>query len=432
MNNRYSYHIQPENGWGNDPNGLIYFKGRYHYFYQNNPLATNNSRIYWGHVSSTDLIHWQREEMALAPETEYDQDGCFSGSAIVVDGKLYLMYTGHKNLPENYSETQCLAVSSDGITFEKIDEPIISTPPANNTHRFRDPKVWRNGDRFCALIGGENVEGFGQVHLYQSIAIAGPWQFVKTIAKAQLDEGTMWECPDYFTLDNQGMLLISPKGLGTADKGGFNSLYAINKSPNVQEADFSDFKILDKGTDFYAATTFFDPIKQRRLMVAWFGLPGEQEKEVGYHQVGALTMTRELKIEGDQLLTPPIEEYEELRQTEVTFSDEMKLSGSSELLFTPQEYFELKLKGDQGGYIVSYQNHQLQLTICDKLRNRIKTIAISEIKELRLFIDQGLTELYINEGEKVFTNKCELGNNLFVQAENILEGKAYLLAPIFS
>lgn len=91
---RQCYHFMGETGWINDPNGLIYFRGKYHYFYQHNPFNGFWDSMYWGHAVSDDLIHWEYLPLALAPSEYYDnhlKGGCFSGSAIEHDGKLYLV-----------------------------------------------------------------------------------------------------------------------------------------------------------------------------------------------------------------------------------------------------------------------------------------------------------------------------------------------------
>ena len=94
---RQNYHFMAQQGWINDPNGLIYFKGKYHFFYQYNPYDAYWGAMHWGHAISDDMVHWEYLPIALAPSESYDnhkEGGCFSGSAIEHEGKLYLLYTG--------------------------------------------------------------------------------------------------------------------------------------------------------------------------------------------------------------------------------------------------------------------------------------------------------------------------------------------------
>ena len=114
------YHITPAKGLLNDPNGLIQFNGVYHVFYQWNQNGTTHTTKSWGHVTSDDMIRWVDQPVALEPNEWFDKDGCYSGSAISFKDELYLFYTGNVRNEKNERESyQCLAVSKDGIYFEK-------------------------------------------------------------------------------------------------------------------------------------------------------------------------------------------------------------------------------------------------------------------------------------------------------------------------
>lgn len=126
------YHLAARAGWMNDPNGLVWFDGWYHVFYQHHPYSTKWGPMHWGHARSKDLIHWEHLPVALAPEGPADKDGCFSGSAVVDGDTLALIYTGHKfhgsaDTDDNLYQVQCLATSRDGIHFERHGM-VIDTP----------------------------------------------------------------------------------------------------------------------------------------------------------------------------------------------------------------------------------------------------------------------------------------------------------------
>ena len=115
------FHISPKKGLLNDPNGLIFYKEEYHVFYQYNPTSCEHKNKHWAHLKSKNLVDWEELPIALSPTDWFDKDGCYSGSSIEKDGKLYLIYTGNvKNngVRESY---QCLAVSEDGINFKNLD-----------------------------------------------------------------------------------------------------------------------------------------------------------------------------------------------------------------------------------------------------------------------------------------------------------------------
>jgi len=111
MNIRFDCHFEPEQGWMNDPNGLCHFGGRYHAFFQYNPHAPHWGTMHWGHAASEDLVHWRQAETALFPDMDYENEGgCFSGSALEVDGELHLFYTA---VSREKGQTQAAARSRD-------------------------------------------------------------------------------------------------------------------------------------------------------------------------------------------------------------------------------------------------------------------------------------------------------------------------------
>lgn len=150
------FHIAPRVGWCNDPNGFAYAGGKYHLFYQYYPYEPKWGPMHWAHVTSKDLVHWQRQPVALFPDHPYDADGCFSGSGIEKDGKLYLLYTGHVDLlkkpgqPDRI-ETQALAVSVDGVHFEKSEKnPVITLPESVSTGEDHHSAIRRYGSTMAA------------------------------------------------------------------------------------------------------------------------------------------------------------------------------------------------------------------------------------------------------------------------------------------
>ena len=133
------YHYKPSKGWMNDPNGLVYFKGYYHAFYQHAPHHPIpwQEPMHWGHARTKDFLHWEELPVALTPGDPYDGGGCWSGTAIVKDDKLYLFYAAITAV-----STIAVAVSEDGIHFEKYEgNPVIDTFPPEGGPDFRDPAV---------------------------------------------------------------------------------------------------------------------------------------------------------------------------------------------------------------------------------------------------------------------------------------------------
>ena len=128
VNDRYKqkYHANVPSGWANDPNGMIYFDGKIHFFFQHYPYDSRWGTMHWGHFTSDDFIKWEEQPIALRPDQDYEVIcGCCSGNTIEKDGRLYLMYTAAQ--PER--QRQCMAVSTDGIHFTT---PASSESPVTN------------------------------------------------------------------------------------------------------------------------------------------------------------------------------------------------------------------------------------------------------------------------------------------------------------
>lgn len=208
------WHPAPVTGLMNDPNGFIWFAGRYHLFYQWNPLGCDHRYKCWGHWSSADLVHWQHEPMALMPDEEYDRNGCYSGSAVDNNGVLTLCYTGNVKFDDGgRTAWQCLAVQNDDGTFAKLG-PVLPLPDGYTGH-VRDPKVWWHDGLWYMVLGAQDRQQRGKVLLFTS-ADLHTWASCGEIAghgvNGLTDAGYMWECPDLFELDGTHVLICCPQG----------------------------------------------------------------------------------------------------------------------------------------------------------------------------------------------------------------------------
>ncbi|WP_225048299.1 glycoside hydrolase family 32 protein [Lacticaseibacillus kribbianus] len=306
---RPALHFAAPVGWLNDPNGFVFFRGQYHLFYQANPFDSQWGTVYWGHAVSDDLLHWRDLPLALAPDQPYDVGGCFSGTAIVVGERLYVMYTG--NLPGR--QVQCLAYSDDGVTFTKVAQnPVIDTPqvPAGvSTQDFRDPKVFRRGDHYGVLIASATAAGRGVVLLYESPDLIH-WTYRSRFFEADARQGRLFECPDFFTLDGHDVLLVST--LGTVQEPhrylGHNAVMALVGHVDWDAGRFvaETESELDGGFDFYAPETAPDA-SGRRFLIGWAQLPGRSmpTHELGHGWASCLTVPRTLSVVAGHLRQAP-------------------------------------------------------------------------------------------------------------------------------
>lgn len=311
------YHFTPPFGWMNDPNGLIFYKGQYHLFYQHNPYATHWARMHWGHAASRDLLDWTDLPVALAPSEIYDLatfGGCYSGSAWDAGDELILLYTGCVRRGEEEIQTQNIARSKDGLRFTKDEgNPVIVNPPPGGSMHFRDPKIWRQGEYFYAVLC-TSMAGRGCVVLYRGVDLSN-WAYRGVLLEAKEGEGWMWECPDFFPLDGQYVLTVSAMAAGDET----NLWFAGSFDEKTERFIPHTRGKLDWGRDFYAAQTLLDD-KNRRVLIPWAAQRSLREnvpadaptKESGF--CGQLGLPRALHLDtGGQLRFQPIEEMQTLR-----------------------------------------------------------------------------------------------------------------------
>ena len=294
-------HIAPKRGWINDPNGFAYFQGRYHIYCQYNPHDTKWGPMHWLHFASDDLLHFEELSEVMKPDQPYDHEfGCFSGSAIEKDGKLYVLYTGA--VAEH--QRQCLAISEDGHTFTKYEgNPIIdekNLPEGYLIKDFRDPKVFEKDGMYYVLLAARHKKGYSSILLYRSEDLLH-YEFVSMIKDIHgCQKGGMVECPDLFFDGDRCALLYSlqnPKGFQSA----FPVAYQIGRF-HLPEGRFEPLgpeRALDDGFDCYATQTLQK--EGKTYLIAWqsswdINYPTAPE---GY--VGQLTLVKEVQIEGDRL-----------------------------------------------------------------------------------------------------------------------------------
>jgi len=291
----------------NDPNGPIFYRGRYHMFHQYNPQGATWGNMNWAHATSPDLIHWQHEPIAISPtRSGPDRDGVFSGSVILDNGTPTVIYTGVappasealatlRDAVHTWQETQCLAVAQDEDlrVWKKLAEPVISTPPAGiAVTGFRDPYVWREGDNWM-LILGSGIRGKGGMVLLYASPDLRHWTYLHPLVEGSasdknainpVDTGDMWECPDFFPLGNKHVLLISTEGKVHWKVG----TYADRRFTPEREG------VVDWGA-YYAAKTMLDA-NGNRILWGWITetRPDADLIEAGW--AGAMSLPRILTL----------------------------------------------------------------------------------------------------------------------------------------
>lgn len=430
-----TFHIAAPAGWINDPNGVSYFKGRYHVYFQHHPYSTDWGPMHWGHVSSSDMVTWKREPIAFAPSIEADRDGVFSGSALPSpDGEtLYVYYTGHRwangvNEDEGNDQVQCMATSSDGVSFDK--RGVIVRGPSELPH-FRDPKVWRMGDTWYMVFGACSAQNRGQVWLYTSRDME-EWEFDSILFEDPDPNAYMLECPDFFPLGDKWVLTYCPMGplpAGYANRNGHNAGYVVGTwAPGQPFVQTKEYTLEDWGHNFYAPQSFEAP-DGRRIQYGWMGSfvqPLASQAADGWS--GQLTVPRELTLtDSGQLNAFPIAEIEQLRQDtrelgnlklghneSLTLSEDacaVEIECELDLAATTADRvgFEVHKTADGHHTYVYYDALAGRVGIDSRLSYtgekgyRAATVNGDKLR-LRIFVDRGSVEVFANGGDTALTS----------------------------
>ncbi|MDQ0225807.1 glycoside hydrolase family 32 protein [Metabacillus niabensis] len=434
---RQKFHIEPDTGYLNDPNGFSFYNGRYHLFYQWSPIRYVQPDIWyqgWYHLVSDDLVKWESVGPGLEPDTVFDSHGPYSGSAIVKNEELYLFYTGNTR-DENGIRTPYQMIAKMGVDGEitKLMSPGYSGLVEGYTDHFRDPKVWKENNLYYATVGIQRENKTGACLLLESSDCEN-WQVSGELKTNYNNFGYMWECPDYFELDGNGVLLFSPQGL-KKDGTNFNNIYqtgyCIGKPLDYQSLvyDHDEFQELDLGFDFYATQTMKAP-DGRRILSAWMGLPEIKYPTEVYGHCGCLTILRELTVEKGRLIQKPIQELKKLRKNLESLDKE--LSPENQLKKRIGVTCELQMNITIGsseeiiiGLRADKDNHRkTSLIINSKTREIIldRTLSGESFAEefgttrliaknienkvkLHIFIDQSSIEIFVNGGRYVASSR---------------------------
>ena len=431
---RPAFHLSTRVGWLNDPNGFSYYNGEYHLFYQYHPYDSHWGPMHWGHAVSSDLLHWRYLPAALAPDTDYDRDGCFSGSAVSLDdGRHLLMYTGvvKETQPDGSVrevQRQCIA-TGDGTDYEKYaGNPVLTEadlPEGGSRFDFRDPRIWRTEDgTFRCVIGNCTPDKDGRILLFSS-RDGFEWKFEKTL---------MWECPDFFELDGKQVLLVSPQDMlpqGFEYHNG-NGTVCITGNYDKETDTFTEEtdQAIDYGIDFYAPQTVLAP-DGRRIMIGWM----QNWDTCNLHSpekpwFGQMSLPRELSVKDGRLIQKPIRELEQMRTNKVSYenaavSDVIRLDGvkgrriDMELSLRPAEGEEMYRKfavrfaqNDTCHTAVSFRPHESILKVDRKFSgsrraiiHQRRSLVNSEDGKIRLriILDNFSVEVFVNDGEQVLS-----------------------------
>ncbi len=297
------YHYRPSEGWVNDPNGLVYFDGFYHVFYQHAPHheVPWKEPMHWGHARTKDFLTWEELPVALCPDQNYDKNGCWSGSAIAKDGMLYLFYA---SIGENSEQTVSVAFSKDGIYFEKYkNNPVIDHYPIDGGPDFRDPALcFANGKYYCVMATGHPESKKGRLCLYESEDLFH-WQYNGIMA--EWDDCKYTECPSFLPAED-GNYLLTVSVCPLEQNHYFSVMYGEFNGGKYTVRHTSE---VDKGPDQYAGQVFRDH-KGRNILISW--MPGWRYSGYKAKDIGCMSLPKQLTVKDGKITAYPIEEVRHL------------------------------------------------------------------------------------------------------------------------
>ena len=337
-------HGRPPRGWVNDPNGCSYVDGRYHLFFQHNPDAPFHGGIKWGHVSSTDLVHWEPEPIALVNRPgEPDAYGCWTGCVVEDAGIPTAVYSA---VADGSHRTDVLLARSDRQmrVWRQTSEPAARTPEDPAISHVRDPFVFEvDGSRY-AIQGAGHTEGRPRILVYGCDDLSS-WTELGTLLSgddpvaAAVAPANIWECPNLVRFGDRWVLILSmwQQTAGRFSLTGVRYLVGdLALGPDGPRFTPGSGGSLDRGPCFYAPQVL--RLDGRTLLWAWSwerGRAREDIKKAGW--AGALTFCRELTLTGDVLASRPAPELEQLRREPLTLAED----GS-----VPAAAFDIELSPD--------------------------------------------------------------------------------------
>ena len=418
---RSAYHHTPERGWMNDPNGLFFKDGVWHLYYQYNPYGSMWGNMHWAHSTSTDLVHWQKQPIALAPDA---WGTMFSGSCVVDHnntagfGKdaIISVYTTSRPTPFGGDvQAQCIAYSNDGgKTFTKyVGNPVLTDEKKD----FRDPHVfWNDEAGFWNMILAAGQE----MQIYSSTNLKD-WKYESSFGHEYGNHGGVWECPDLMKMKVKGtdkekwMLIcnINPGG----PFGGSATQYFIGQFDGHKftcEDEPNETKWMDYGKDHYATVTFDNAPDGRRCAIAWMSNWQYANQVPTMQYRSANSIVRDLGLfeyKGETYCSVlPAKEMSAVRGAKVSAPTE-----ACEIVVDLKSDAQITLRNAKGERVVMTYDDAEETFDMDRRRSGnvsfsdafpvvTSTPTYGKVRQLRIFVDRSSIEAFDSDGKMVMTN----------------------------
>ena len=427
---RPHFHIAPPTGLMNDPNGLIFDGENYHLFYQWFPFDAIHGMKHWKHLITKDFQHYQSAD-DLIPCELFESHGCYSGGALKVGDKLAMFYTGNTRRPSDNQRVpyQNLAIFNlNGKLLSK--RPLIENAPEGYTEHVRDPKPYFTEDGKIRFICGAQRENLtGTAIIFEMDNLEGTPRLLGELSLPAFDNTNvfMWECPDLLKLGDKDVFIWSPQGKvreAHQFQNNYHATYAVGKLTDLTfEAEY--IGELDQGFDFYAPQTFAGLDNQTHaVLFGWIGLPDLTYPTDKFKWHSALTLPRELRLEGSKIYQRPIDKiYKNL-----TTLSALHLNEKADIANLDRAYLKFEVN-NQAFDLTFFQNEKGQslrlsyensLVCLDRsqseqteLMEKFDTKRFCEVENLQtveIFFDRSIIEIFFNQGEKAMTSRFFIEN----------------------
>lgn len=432
-----TYHLAPQIGLFNDPNGLIFDGEKYHIFAQWFPYDAMHGMKHWEHFITRDLQTFEKS-YRLIPDEMFESHGCYSGGAIMWQDKIVAFYTGNTRRASDNQRVphQNIAIfDKSGKLLEK--RCIIDQAPAGYTEHVRDPKPFVTTEgKIRFVLGAQRENLTGTCLVYEMDDLDSTPRLISELAVKDFDNSNvfMWECPDLFQLGDKDVFVWSPQGkLREAHQfqNNYHATYALGKLEG-NNLTAEHIEELDYGFDFYAPQSVQN---SDRIVFGWVGLPDLTYPTDKYKWHSTLSLPRQIKVANGKIQQTPIVQLAAKQAVEIDQkiaidnldTAYLQISAENQPLalnfFTNDKGQTLSLRYENG-LLTLDRSATEQTDLMEKFGSQ-RHCEVEKLNNLEIFFDRSVVEIFINGGEKVMTSRFFIANRI-----NLLETSRPLTVQI--
>lgn len=376
-----------------------------------------------GHCTSENMVDWKQEGAALYPDSPFDCHGVYSGNVLVEDGRMYLYYTGNVKLDGDYDyihtgreSNTVLTISEDGKTFgpKKVLMQNCDYPEFVTCH-VRDPRVWKEGDRYYMIQGARTKEDQGTALLFVS-SDKENWTYSGQITTRE-KFGCMWECPEYLKIGRRKVLSASVQGLTGGEwknRNVYQSGYFFVEGDFTGDCQLSEYYLWDYGFDFYAPQSFRTE-DGRMIQIGWMGMPDCPQhinKTLADNWQHCFTFPREITQRDGMLLQNPVRELREKKEPVCMVTGNLHKEGIRTFEVDTEHIIDSAFRAVLAGELVlEYRDGFFRMYFLHTEKEAVsggrdmRCTKLPELTDVKILADVSSVEVFLNGGEAVFSTR---------------------------